>query len=306
MYQVLVAFVTPSLAAGRAVAERELQAPQRGQRQDRGLERVGDRHATGVAGVSDARRDVPVHDLRRPPAIGAPAPQDWIPFLVLGRRLAICCPPGIALTTAHIDPPSLGENLERIDPARRLTPCHGVEPDNLRNEQPGELRPSAPSKPCGVPHPKQQRGGLDVLEQSVGIEADPEVLDAKRPTPIDNGGQEGVIHVAALLTLVVDSVATRNVPDLARCPGQEGPALWPGPVAFGIALEHLRRVALRVERDGDEENPEAEVTAEPVLKPRQLGDQQGTRVGVARVDEGDRRPPCRGGPRGPAGRRAES
>src|SRR3990172_9465551 len=106
---------------------------------------------------------------------------------------------------------------------------------------------------------------LEVAQHLVRIELDAHVLHAQYATLIDKRGEERVIHIAARRFLVIDAVTLGDIADLGLCTGQERPAGRVCLVCFGIALEHLRRVAFRVHRDRKEIDLRTEVRAEASL-----------------------------------------
>ena len=51
-------------------------------------------------------------------------------------------------------------------------------------------------------------------------------------------------------------------------------------MGLGIALEHRRRIPLRIHGDGDKKHPGAKIRAEACLQPGQLRGQQWTGIGA--------------------------
>ena len=94
-----------------------------------------------------------------------------------------------------------------------------------------------------------------------------------------------MVHRAAGRLLRVDAVLSGHLLDLRRCPREERPASQVRPMGLGIALEHLRRIPLRIHSDGDK-HLGPEIRAEACLQPGQLRGQQWTGVRAGGEDEG--------------------
>src|SRR6266850_603524 len=138
----------------------------------------------------------------------------------------------------------------------------------LRGAWPAQARalapPAGPADLSSLGSLLQQR--LKIAPQFVGIEAYAHVLDAQGTALIHKGGEKGVIDVAPRLLLVVDPVLAGNCPDLVWSPGEEGPSGEVGAVDLCIAGKNLWRVALGVDRDGEEQNVRTKVVTEVVLQ----------------------------------------
>src|SRR5437899_6609894 len=128
----------------------------------------------------------------------------------------------------------------------------------------------------------------EIPQHFVGIPADAEVLDAEVPALVHERRQEGVVHVSSRRLRTEDAVSSGDLPDLALCPREERPSGGLGAVSASIAPEDLRRIALRVHRDRDEDHPAAELVTETVLEAGHLRGEQRTGIHARRVDEGDR------------------
>src|SRR5262245_47173506 len=98
-----------------------------------------------------------------------------------------------------------------------------------------------------------------IPQHFIGIPANAEVLDAEVPTLVHERRQEVVIHVSSRRLRIDDAVSSGDLPDLAGCPGEERPSRQFGAVSASIAPEELRRVALRVHCDRDEDHPAAKL-----------------------------------------------
>jgi hypothetical protein len=105
---------------------------------------------------------------------------------------------------------------------------------------------------------------------------------------VDEGGQEGVVHVAAGCLFVDDAIVPGHLPDLRQRPREERPAGRVRPLRLRIALEHCWCIPLRIHGDRDKKHARAKIRAEACLEPGQLGRQQRTGIGARGIDEGQR------------------
>src|SRR5262245_9079143 len=79
------------------------------------------------------------------------------------------------------------------------------------------------------------------------VEAHAEILYTQHALRVDDRGQEGVVHAAALGPGREHAVATGDVADDVWIAGGEEPAGGIGAEGLGIFLEHLRRIVLGVD-----------------------------------------------------------
>src|SRR5438132_403214 len=88
-----------------------------------------------------------------------------------------------------------------------------------------------------------------IAPEFLGIEARAEILHAYLPLGIDERGELRVLDRAVLLLRKEYPITARHVTDRLERAGQECPAVELGAPELGVILQHLRRVALRVEGD---------------------------------------------------------
>src|SRR5712675_3202519 len=81
------------------------------------------------------------------------------------------------------------------------------------------------------------------------------------------------------------AITARQLANGLRGAGEKGPAAEIGAESPGIFLEHLRGVALRIDRNGDEGDLSAEVTPEPIVNERHHWCKNRTGVGAQSIDE---------------------
>src|SRR5262245_62080025 len=97
-----------------------------------------------------------------------------------------------------------------------------------------------------------------------------------------------MIDRAVLLLQEEYPIAAGHVTDRLGRPGKKRPPLWLGAPELRIVLQHLGRVALRVEGNGNKGDLGAELLPERVLNVDHLLRQQGTDVRAAGIYEAHR------------------
>ena len=171
---------------------REAQPPERSQRQHRGLTRLRDGDASRLR--IDRGRDVAVIDFGR-----AAVTADRLRLaLLLDRLLAVERPPLLGIAVL-IDHGRVSFNLQGVNAASDLAPNMRVQPDDLGDVGPLELRSQAALRTGGVPLPEQQSRRRvpeqvrRVARPSVGDGpahlAEPEQRALKQTVPEDRVGQ---------------------------------------------------------------------------------------------------------------------
>src|SRR5918999_1790209 len=96
-----------------------------------------------------------------------------------------------------------------------------------------------------------------------------------------------MVNVSPWSLLVNDTVLSGHLPDLAWCPGKEGPASKVNPMGLGIAFQGRWGVLLRVHRDRHKKHLGPKIHAEASLESGHFGGQKRTRIGTTRIDKRD-------------------
>src|SRR6266851_8192233 len=103
------------------------------------------------------------------------------------------------------------------------------------------------------------------MPKLVWIETRAEILHAHPPVGVDERGELRMIDRAVLLFREEYPITARHVTDRLGRACQEAPPVGPGTPELGVVLQHLRRVALRVEGDRDKRDLDAKVRPQRVL-----------------------------------------
>src|SRR5712671_2825099 len=109
------------------------------------------------------------------------------------------------------------------------------------------------------------REAQEVASKLLGVEAHAEILYAENAAPIDDRCKKRVVHVAIRSRRGEYAVAACHFADRLPRAGKKRPAAEIGAERLRIFLQHHRRIALGVDRNGDEGDLGAEVAPEPVL-----------------------------------------
>ena len=93
------------------------------------------------------------------------------------------------------------------------------------------------------------------------IESHAEVLHTQDAALVDDRGKKGVIYAAVRVLGREHAIAARHLADGVGRSREEGPAGKIGAERLRVLFEHLRGIALGINRDGDEGDLLAEILA---------------------------------------------